>query len=72
MICNVEKVNYNSRQNVVVKLISSNGNICATQLISLAWWNLPDGKTSYDKNIVSWNDFYKLEPDTYQVVISLV
>lgn len=72
VIYNVEKVDYGNRQDVVVKLVSSNGNICATQLITLAWWNLPNGETSCEKNIVPWNDFYKLEPDTYQVIISLI
>lgn len=72
VIVDAEKVDYGTRQNVVVKLISSNKNICATQLISPAWWSLPNGETSYDKCIVPWNDFYKLEPDTYQVVIELI
>lgn len=70
--CEVEPVNYRNSTNVIAKLISSNGEKVAEQLISLAWWNLPRGETTYDKRLVSWNDFCKLEPDIYQVIIEII
>lgn len=68
---NVKPVDYGSRKNLFVKLVSSKGIIFANQLISLAWWNLPSGETTYDNCIVPWNDFCKLEPDEYQVIIEI-
>ena len=71
MVFDVEKDGYLIGKNIVVKLISSNGNTCATLSLCYAWDLFPNGESSCDEKIVSWNDFYKLEPDTYQVVISL-
>ncbi len=70
MVFDVEKGYTVFTKEIVVKLISSNGNTCAKLVNAYFLRDFPNGESSFDEKIVSWNDFYKLEPDTYQVVIS--
>ena len=72
LLFDIEASEYRARRCIYVKLVSSQGKICARYTMNpYDWYAFPSGENVQWRFQNSSYDFYKLEPDTYQVVISL-